>query len=513
MERKLINYAIQEEIGRGGMATVYRAVQESLNRVVAIKELDLSRFRSEPDVLERFRLEARAAAALEHPNIVTVFDLWEEEGKAFIAMEFVDGVELKDVLYNLGPVPYVSAVLIALAVSEALHYAHLRGMVHRDVKPGNIMLSEAGEIRLMDFGIVSVAGAGDLTVPGQILGTPAYMSPEQITGDEPGRGTDLFSLGAVLYEMIAGRKPFSGANHVALIQNVLHGKPIPLHEIDPVVPESVSSAVARCLEKDPGQRYGSVEEFSTVLEMILPLERPNLKSVVRELVARTVEQERTRLHSSAGEDERTSPVIRVPEVQGRPAESPGARRSGPGFDPAVKDLPVSPYDLEAEPPAELPPLEPDTELPAAGSHEPDKEAPPPQLALKDLPEIEEDTGHYVEETTVRKSGKPVIWLLMIILFLAAAALFRVTGGQKRANILKNAVRPLSKAHITITAAPAGKVFMDGELVGNASPDLSLEVEAGLHRLEVRHPDLGTRKFILELEPGEGKEIRVEFGNQ
>ena len=222
MERKLDNYTISEEIGRGGMATVYRAVQRSLDRNVALKELDLSRLSSEPKALERFRLEAQAAAALDHPNIITIYDLWEEDARAYIAMELVDGVELKDALRAAGSIEFVSAVLIAMAVSEALNYAHSRGMVHRDVKPGNIMLSAAGEIRLMDFGIVSVPGDTDLTVSGQILGTPAYMAPEQIAGEKLGPAADVFSLGAVLYEMIAGQKPFVGTSHVALIQAVLN---------------------------------------------------------------------------------------------------------------------------------------------------------------------------------------------------------------------------------------------------------------------------------------------------
>ena len=339
MDRKVGNYTIIEELGRGGMATVYRALQESLNRTVALKELDLTRFRSEPNALERFRLEAQAAAALDHPNIITIYDLWEEGENAYIAMELIDGVELKDALLSSGSIETVNAVLIATAVSRALGYAHSKGMIHRDVKPGNIMLSASGDLRLMDFGIVSVSGAGDLTVTGQILGTPAYMPPEQIAGEEIGPGADMFSLGVVLYEMIAGQKPFSGANHVALIQNILHGQAIPLHELDPQVPEAISQAVHKCLEKDSKNRYSSMEEFATVLEMVLPLDRPGTAAVAAQLVSRTREQERTRLHTTAGEDDRTYAMAPPPEgsthtASTRPSvEQPSETIEAPGLMP------------------------------------------------------------------------------------------------------------------------------------------------------------------------------------
>jgi serine/threonine-protein kinase len=518
MSQKLGNYTIQEEIGRGGMATVYRAVQESLNRIVALKELELSRFRSEPSALERFRLEARAAAALEHPNIVTIYDLWEEEDKAYIAMEFVDGVELKDVLLNLGSIQYVNAVLIAMAISEALHYAHSKGMVHRDVKPGNIMLSGSGEIRLMDFGIVSVPGAGDLTVTGQILGTPAYMPPEQIAGEELGPGADLFSLGAVLYEMIAGRKPFVGANHVALIQDVLHGQPTPLHELDARVPEAISQAVQKCLEKRPERRFSSMEEFSTVLEMVMPLERPGQVDVVTGLVVNAMEQERTRLHTSAGEDDRTSPMVTTPE---RPASQTGTTGVGTfqgsegesGKDtPLTHDPESSVYQLELDPPAELPPLESDGSRTGSFEKKPiAKKSPQSPLTLKDIPELDpdKDEGLYIEETKKSDSRRPIIWIFPVIL-LAAAAVWFFADGSRKSELLKKGVIPVSEAHITVVADPTGRVFMDGELLGDANPSLVFDVKPGLHRLEVRHTGFDPRKFIVELNPGEEKEIKVKF---
>jgi len=521
MSQKLGNYTIQGEIGRGGMATVYKAIQESLNRVVALKELDLSRLRSEPNALERFRLEARAAAALEHPNIVTIYDLWEEENKSYIAMEFVDGVELKDVLLSMGSLEYVNAVLIAIAISEALHYAHNSGMIHRDVKPGNIMLSDSGEIRLMDFGIVSVAGAGDLTVAGQILGTPAYMSPEQIAGEELGPGADLFSLGAVLYEMIAGKKPFSGANHIALIQDVLHGQPVPLHELDSQIPESISQAVQKCLEKSPERRYGSMEEFSTVLEMVMPLERPNRSVVITNLVASTKEQERTRLHTSAGEDDRTSPMVKASPAPDSTVAQPRPSGIQDGADttgretPLIQDAGSSIYELEDGPPADLPPLEfANGTASSSESEVPPREAPQIPLTLKDIPQSVSDDDAGKSKKGKKGSGSKLFLILILpVILLLAVAVWKFTGSSKPGDLLKKAASPILKAQITVVADPVGRVFMDGELMGNARPSLAFDVKPGLHRLEVRHPKFGSKKFIVELDPGEKKSIEVKFGNR
>lgn len=285
MGRKLGNYEVLDEIGRGGMAVVYKARQRSLDRIVAIKELDIKRAGADPRAGDRFKLEARAAASLHHPSIITVHDFWERGNKAYIAMEFVDGLELKEVLDRTGALDPALATLIALQICRALKYAHERGIIHRDVKPGNIMLSRTGDVKLADFGIVFVSGTTDLTTTGAIIGTPSYMSPEQIRDEEPGPASDVFSLGVVLYEVVTGTRPFSAKNEVALTHAILRKKPISPRRLNSRVGFKLSRIIMKCLKKKPHKRYVTMDELEAALLKSLPRRAPELNRAVVRLVA------------------------------------------------------------------------------------------------------------------------------------------------------------------------------------------------------------------------------------
>jgi serine/threonine-protein kinase len=285
MAKKLGKYEVLEEIGRGGMAVVYRARQESLDRIVAIKELDLSRTSPDPKALERFELEARAAASLDHPSIITVHDFWEKSNKAYIAMEFVDGLELKEALAITGTVGPLTASRIGIALCRALSYAHERGLVHRDVKPGNVMLSAQGSVKLADFGIVLVAGSADLTTTGQIVGTPSFMSPEQIKGESVGPPSDIFSLGVVLYEMVTGVKPFTGPSDVAVTHAIVRRRPVRLRKHNPRVPRRLVRVIMKALRKKPSKRFATMDEMAEALERSLPRRAPATDQAVSALVA------------------------------------------------------------------------------------------------------------------------------------------------------------------------------------------------------------------------------------
>jgi len=219
MLERIGNCEVLEEIGSGGMATVYKAIQQPLGRVVAVKALKPT-IAVDSQFAKRFEREAHFMASLQHENILHVHDFMKRDGSMFIVMEYVSGIDLFDLLEKRNPLPLDVAVIIALKVARALDYAHFRGLVHRDVKPANIMVSRQGEVKLMDFGIARDDTMRDLTETGTGLGTPSYMSPEQILGDKLDFRSDVFSLGIVLYQMLTGKKPFIEDDSHTVMQKI-----------------------------------------------------------------------------------------------------------------------------------------------------------------------------------------------------------------------------------------------------------------------------------------------------
>jgi eukaryotic-like serine/threonine-protein kinase len=261
MARTISHYRIDEEIGRGGMGVVYRATDTRLGRPVAIKMLP-AEATADAERNRRFVQEARSASALNHPHIVTIYDIDEDAGTTFIAMELVDGAPL-DRLLGQAPLPVAKALEYGAQIASALEAAHAGGLVHRDIKPANIMITSDGRAKILDFGIAKLVerGAGEPTMtalgtlPGTVVGTAAYMSPEQAEGRPVDARSDIFSLGAVLYEMLAGRRPFVGNSDLGLLSAILQAQPPPLRTVRADVPTSVQAIVDRCLAKDPGERY------------------------------------------------------------------------------------------------------------------------------------------------------------------------------------------------------------------------------------------------------------------
>ena len=259
-------YEIIEELGRGGMGIVYKAKDIKLQRTVALKFLPFE-WTYDPQAKERFVREAQAAAALDHPNICTVHEIDEAEGRMFISMAFVEGKSLKTRIEQ-GPLKLEEALGIGLQVAEGLTEAHKKGIVHRDIKSANIMVTEKGQAKIMDFGLARVRGGALLTKEGTTMGTIAYMSPEQARGEEVDHRTDIWSLGVVLYEMLSGQLPFKGEHDQAVLFTILKQPPKPISDIRSEIPKSIEQVVGKALEKNPEKRYQSAEELFNDLKSI-----------------------------------------------------------------------------------------------------------------------------------------------------------------------------------------------------------------------------------------------------
>jgi eukaryotic-like serine/threonine-protein kinase len=261
-------YELQEVVGTGGMSSVYKAHDTLLERNVALKILH-DQYTSDEDFVERFKREARAVARLSHPSIVTVIDRGEDGGKQFIVFEYIDGENLKEHLVRSGRLPVRDALELALQVARALSFAHGHGLVHRDVKPQNVLLNGDGRAKVTDFGIARSLDVDGVTQTGTVLGTSNYIAPEQASGRRVDQQTDVYSLGVVLYELLAGEVPFPGENFVTVALKHVNEPPPSLLDVRRDVPVRVAKAVERALAKDPEQRFQSMEAFAAELEACL----------------------------------------------------------------------------------------------------------------------------------------------------------------------------------------------------------------------------------------------------
>jgi len=258
-------YELEELVGTGGMSSVYRAHDRLLERSVALKILH-EQFTRDDDYVERFRREARSVAQLTHPNIVTVIDRGEQDGRQFIVFEYVNGENLKELVDREGPLPVRDAIELALQVARGLAFAHGQGLVHRDVKPQNVLLDSEGRAKVTDFGIARSLDVDGVTITGTIMGTSSYIAPEQARGEPVDEQTDVYSLGCVLYELLAGEVPYDGDNFVTVAMRHVND-PVPsVSDVRQDVPLRLDWAIERAMAKERDERFDSMAEFASELE-------------------------------------------------------------------------------------------------------------------------------------------------------------------------------------------------------------------------------------------------------
>ena len=280
MPQQIGRYEILEELGRGAMGVVFKARDPFIGRLVAVKTITTG-IAENPDLLKRFRREAQAAGGLQHPNIVTIYEMSEFDGTPFIAMEYLEGASLEKTIAGQLPVPLVDKLGCLVQACRALDYAHRRGVIHRDVKPANIMVTPEGIVKVVDFGIARIIDTAK-TQTGVLLGTLSYMSPEQVRGRHADQRCDVWALGVVMYELLTYRRPFDGENHAALLMAILQQEPRAIREFLPECPSALEAVVGRALRKEEDLRYPTMEALLVDLE---PIWTSLQKEAVQKMVA------------------------------------------------------------------------------------------------------------------------------------------------------------------------------------------------------------------------------------
>ena len=264
---KIGKYEILEELGKGGMGVVYKAFDPIMEREVALKVI-LDVALAVPEIKQRFYREARTAGKLAHENITIVHDVGEDQGRPFIVMEYLPGYDLREILDQKRPLSLLQKLDIAAQIARGLGYSHSRDIIHRDIKPANIRIIDDRKVKIMDFGIAKL-GSSSMTSTGAVIGTPYYMSPEQIQGKKIDRRSDIFSYGVLLYEFLTYTKPFTGSEPTAVMYKIVHEQPEHFDELSRMVPSGLRDLVARLLTKDPGERYQDLHDVSDRLENII----------------------------------------------------------------------------------------------------------------------------------------------------------------------------------------------------------------------------------------------------
>jgi len=485
-------YHIEGELGKGAMGLVYRATDPNIGRTVALKtmRLDVHGIEAE-EMLQRFRNEARSAGVLNHPNIVTIYDAGEADGLFYMAMEVIEGETLQQLLQKHRVLPVEQVLSLCRQVGEGLDFAHERHVIHRDIKPANIMLTTSGLVKIMDFGIAKAGGG--LTSTGQVLGTPNYMSPEQVKGKPLDGRSDLFSLGVVLYEMLTGEKPFGAQNVTTIIYKIVHEDPIPPRELDVSIHPGLSAVVARALSKDPELRYQTGAQLATDLE--------DYKSFGTDLDA-TQAMNPSMVNASA--DQVKAAAAATMSIQATP---PPTEVKPPAAKPAVEIPAPVEIKIKETPKPPVKPAAPAPQKPAASN----KGLMYGGLAVLLLLTAAFGIRVMRQRGEVAKSEPPAVAATQTADSVPSTppstpAVPTVAAPEKPSGntaVVTPAPMVVAKGELTIATVPVGaSVKLDGRKLTGATPLTQKELTAGKHTFQVSMPGYLTALKSVDLKSGE-----------
>ena len=522
---KLGRYVIVEEIGQGAMGVVYKAVDPLIDRTVAIKTINLDLSKEELENFEkRFQREVQSAGKLNHPNIVTVYDVGRTEGVAYMAMEFLEGKELREILDSGVVLPIEKISHIASQVAEGLGFAHERGIVHRDVKPANVMVMKNGLVKITDFGIAQMSSASR-TMSGMVMGSPKYMSPEQVVGQAVDGRSDIFSLAVVLYEMLTGKTPFSGDNISAIMYQILNDEPIPPKAFNQSIPDSINYIVLKALAKHPDKRYQNAKDMARDLKryktMEVPAEgalAPAPERMERRAKPRDSEMDATQMMPSAllqGENATLTknPTTRdgwwntqrfllyaaIPAMIVTFAAVVTLSKTRNAVDPTVI---TSDTNVNLTRPA---PENATSELAVTTPQQtPEKLNPPTTkepVATEAKPSIAEKPGTKDKLLDAKEKAR---------LKREKAKLASAESARNAEDKSKSTVTQLSS--VTLAISPWGEVFVDGNRQGVSPPLHELSLAPGKHTILIVNETFKPYSKTIDLAPGSTFKIKYKFQN-
>ena len=506
---KIGRYEVVGTLGQGAMGTVYRAVDPLIERTVALKTINLDLAEEDrAEFEERFYREAKSAGRLSHANIVTIYDVGETDDVAYIAMEYLEGETLREMLDSGVVLPVDRIVRIAARIAQALHYAHENQVVHRDIKPANIMITAQRDVKIMDFGIAQIP-TGARTQHGTVLGSPNYMAPEQVKSEPTDGKTDIFALGVVLYEMLTGISPFKGDNISAIMFKILHAEPAPPSTLNPRVPPALDGIVARAMAKRAEDRHATAGELARELSLLLDPSAGETAATEAERAPATATRNARRATHPADATVVLAPdqVARVrkraePTGSGPMAaalaafaDSPPLRKGIVFVLPVVMLLAFLVYSSvwQGRPGAESgSPLTGD-----AGA----RARPAPQIVADGKPDT---IAPLLPPVSIPAAPTPPPQP-------AATASGGGAGPGATAGIPTDmpaaAARP---ATVTLAIAPWGEIVVDGKSAGVSPPLNRLELAPGRHRIEIRNQAFAAYRETVTLEPGASIRIRHKF---